>query len=568
MNTDSSAARCPFSGQSMPSAGAVSREAPAETTRPRGTVGRRTLLGATFGGLLSARLVTGVAGLGGSVKAFAKGKRARKGTHGEVLRGLDVAVKGGRDKEARFGLMFKKLPAYSPSDTLLKSLAGRMNDRKAPLSDVKDSDVEFDSPIPAGFVYFGQFVDHDMTLDRTALTLQQQDPKGMTNFDTPRFDLGNVYGGGPTANPELYDPAKPGYMLLNHHDDLVDLPRDEVGAAFLGDPRDDENLIIAQLQTVFLRLHNKFRDQGKTFEQARQQCRWHYQWLIVHDFLPRIVGPELVKRLIVTKGGVLTAATSFYKPKNPNKPYIPVEYAGAAYRYGHSMIRAEYEVQDGHTVPIFGRDGYEDLRGSRPIPENLWVDWNYFFDIPGVESPDDRNMARKIDTEISMPLATLPSTVVAPTADAIVALSERNLLRGKRLGLPAGQDVAVAMGVKPLTNAQLGLSEAGWNKKAPLWYYILKEAEIGGGDRLGAVGGRIVAEVILSLLAADKTSYFNANPSFNPGSNFKMGDLILLADAFDERALVLKPADNPTVPEPPEAPDANPEAVDPLPGTV
>jgi hypothetical protein len=529
-------------------------------------VGRRTLLGAAFAGVLSTRLVSGVAGLGGTVKAFAAGKRAVKGTHGQALRGIDVAVKAGRNQEARFGLMFKKLPAYSPSDGLLKGLAARMNDGKAPLSDVSNSDVEFDSPIPAGFVYFGQFIDHDMTMDRTPLSLQQQDPKGMTNFDTPRFDLGNVYGGGPTASPELFDPARPGYMLLNHHDDLVDLPRDEVGAAFLGDPRDDENLIIAQLQTVFLRLHNTFRDQGKTFEQARQQCRWHYQWLIVHDFLPRIVGPEVVQRLIVTKGGLLTAAPSFYKPKNPNKPYMPVEYAGAAYRYGHSMIRAEYEVQDGHTVPIFGRDGYEDLRGSRPIPANLWVDWNYFFDIPGVESPDDRNMARKIDTQVSMPLATLPPTVVAPTADAIVALSERNLLRGKRLGLPAGQDVAVAMGVKPLTNAELGLTEAGWNKKAPLWYYILKEAEIGGGDRLGTVGGRIVAEVILSLLAADKTSYFNANPSFNPGSDFKMGDLILLAGAFDERALVLKPADNPAVPEPVDPPLA--EAVDPLPGEV
>jgi hypothetical protein len=530
-------------------------------------VGRRTLLAGAFAGLLSTRLVSGVAGLGGTVKAYAAAKRAVKGTHGQALRGIDVAVKAGRDKEARFGLLFKKLPAYSPSDSLLKGLAVQMNDGKAPLADVKDSDVAFDSPIPAGFVYFGQFIDHDMTMDRTPLTLQQQDPKGMVNFDTPRFDLGSVYGGGPTASPELYDPARPGYLLVNRHDDLVDLPRDEVGAAFVGDPRNDENLIIAQLHTVFLRLHNKFRDQGKTFEQARSQCRWHYQWLIVHDFLPRIVGQDLVTQLVVRKGGVLTAATAFYKPKNPNKPYMPVEYAGAAYRYGHSMIRAEYEVQDGHTVPIFGQDGYEDLRGSRPIPHDLWIDWNYFFDIPGVESPDDRNMARKIDSQISLPLATLPPTVVAPTADAILALSARNLLRGKRLGLPAGQDVAVAMGLQPLSNAELGLTESGWNKKAPLWFYVLKEAELLGGNQLGPVGGRIVAEVILSLLAADKTSYFNANPTFDPGSGFAMGSLILMADAFDKRALVLKPADVPA-PEPVVAEPVLPEAVDPLPGLV
>jgi hypothetical protein len=260
----STEARCPFSGQSTAAAGA-GREAAAATTtesKPHGRLARRTLLGATFAGLVSTRLVSGVVGLGGSVAAFAASKRAAKGTHGQALRGLDIVAKKGRDKEARFGLMFKKLPAHSPADTLLTDLARRMNDGKAPLSDVKDSDVEFDCGIPAGFIYFGQFIDHDMTLDKTPLTLQQQDPQAMTNFDSPRFDLGSVYGGGPTASPELYDAARPGYLKVNVHDGLTDLPRDEVGAAFLGDPRNDENLIVAQLHTVFLRLHNTFRDQG------------------------------------------------------------------------------------------------------------------------------------------------------------------------------------------------------------------------------------------------------------------------------------------------------------------
>jgi hypothetical protein len=233
---------------------------------------------------------------------------------------------------------------------------------------------------------------------------------------------------------------------------------------------------------------------------------------------------------------------------------MPVEYSGAAYRFGHSMIRAEYEVQDGHTVPIFGQDGYEDLRGNRQIPASLWIDWNYFFEIPGMNTPDDRNMARLIDTQLSLPLFKLPSTVVAPVAGAIVALAERNLLRGKRLGLPAGQDVATAMGIKPLTNAQLGLTEPGWKNKAPLWFYILKESELLGGKKLGPVGGRIVAEVILGLLALDKTSYFNANPSFSPGANYKMGDFILAADAIDPRARIENPEVDDEV-EDPNAPD-------------
>jgi hypothetical protein len=518
---------CPFSG----AAGG------AKLSR-RGVLAGLTALALTpvVGGV---SLSGGSGGPAVSVAAAAapKKRRALRASHAADQRGLDIAVKGGRDKEARFGLMFKKLPAFAPPDALLTALALQMNDGKKPLSDVKDSDVEFDIPsMPAGYIYLGQFIDHDMTLDTTPLTLQQQDPKGMTNFDTPRFDLASVYGKGPGGSPELYDPARPGYLLTDDHDDVRDLPRDDTGAAYLGDPRNDENLIVAQLHAVFLRLHNKLRDEGTSFEQAQQLLRWHYQWLIVHDFLARIVGPDVVARLIRRKPTKLEFLGTFYKPKNPKRPYMPVEYSGAAYRFGHSMIRAEYEVHDGHTIPIFGNEGHQDLRGTRRIPADLWIDWNYFFEIPGMDTPDDRNMARKIDTQLSLPLSTLPPTVVAPTTGAIIALAERNLLRAKRLGLPAGQDVAAAMGLKPLTNQQLGLSDPGWKGKAPLWFYILKEAELLGGNRLGPVGGTIVAEVILGLLAADPTSYFNANPTFDPGPGYGMGHFLLWADAIDPRA--------------------------------
>jgi hypothetical protein len=560
-----SAARCPFSG-----AGAA--DVPDEVRTGR-DLSRRSMLA----GLASLAALPLVGGLGGTAMAApAKPRpraaapaprRAARGAHGVGNpRGSDIAVRSGRDKEARFGLMFKRLPAFSPPDALLLGLAARMNDGKVPLSDVKDSDVEFDCGIPAGYIYFGQFIDHDMTLDKTPLTQQQQDPRGMTNYDTPRFDLGSVYGKGPAGSPELYDPARPGYLLVNEHDGLHDLPRDDLGAAFLGDPRNDENLIVAQLHVVFLRLHNKLLSEGKTFEQAQQYVRWHYQWLIVHDYLPRIVGQDVVSSLLRRRGnGPIEFLGRFYKPRDRTRPYMPVEYSGAAFRFGHSMIRAEYEVQDGHTVPIFGRDGYEDLRGNRPIPHDLWIDWNYFFDIPGMHTPDDRNMSRKIDAQLSLPLTTLPPTVVAPTAGAIISLAERNLLRGKRLGLPSGQDVATAMGLRPLTNEQLGLTDRDWKRqgKAPLYYYILKESELLGGDRLGPVGGQIVAEVILGLMACDLSSYFTANPSFSPGSgSYAMGDFILEADAIDPRAFEQRPeepedpaTEDPEDTEDPEAPE-------------
>jgi hypothetical protein len=485
-------------------------------------------------------------------------------------RGADVAVRVDRHAEARFGLMFKDLPAFAPTEGLLKTLAVSMNDGKAPLSDVKDSDVAFDNAgMPAGYIYFGQFVDHDMTLDKTPLTNRLQDPLAMRNYDTPWFDLGSIYGKGIKGSPELYDqdPARYGYLKVWEHDDLVDVPRDDVGAAYLGDPRNDENLIVCQLHTVFIRLHNKFMSQGMTYAQAQRQTRWHYQWLIVNDYLPRIVGKEVVSSLIKRDGTIKFFGT-FYKPEHPENPYMPIEYSGAAYRFGHSMIRAEYEMQDGHTVPIFGADGYEDLRGNRPIPANLWADWNYFFDIPGLEPPDDRNMARLIDTQISLPLFTLPSTVVAPTDKAIIALAERNLLRGKRLGLPCGQDVARAMGITPLTNEQLGLKQPGWGGKAPLWYYVLKEAElVNKGKKLGPVGGRIVAEVILGIMALDPESYFNLKPAFQWQERKTIGDVILLADALDPRSRIKLPdvevEETGPLPLEPEE-QINPEATSPV----
>ncbi|MGA8996118.1 MAG: heme peroxidase family protein, partial [Nocardioidaceae bacterium] len=459
-------------------------------------------------------------------------------------RGIDIAVTSGRNAEARYGLMFKKLPAFAPDDTLLTALAEEMVDPSGPLTDVRLSNDGFDNhDMPAGYTYVGQFIDHDMTRDETPLSEQNADPKGLQNFDTPAFDLGSVYGRGPDLDPALYDPAKRGRLLLVEHDGVLDLPRHPNGTAIIGDARNDENLIICQLQVAFIRLHNHFLDRTGSFEAARQQTRWHFQWMIVNDFLAHVVGKNVVDKLLSQKSnGTVKVASSFYKPKNPLRPMMPVEYSAAAYRFGHSMIRAEYELRDvpqtddspeqSLTLPIFATDG-RDLRGSRPLPGDLWIDWNYFFSVPGLDSPDDRNMARLIDTQVARPLHDLPETVVLPMPGAVLALAERNLLRGKRLGLPCGQDVAVAMGVKPLDNVKdLGLSDPGWGGKAPLWFYILKEAELAGGKKLGPVGGRIVADVILGVLAADKTSYFNAKTRFQPVvPQCRMGDLLQLCGA-------------------------------------
>ncbi|GAA2499314.1 heme peroxidase family protein [Terrabacter carboxydivorans] len=449
-------------------------------------------------------------------------------------RGSDIAVTTKRSTQGRFGLMFPELEPFAPDDDLLVALTRQMIDPRPPLDDVSMSNDGFDNPyIPAGYTYLGQFIDHDMTRDPTPLPQQQVDPHALLNFDTPFFDLGSVYGRGPTSDPQLYDPDYPGMLRLGRSQGgPFDLPRAADGTAYIGDPRNDENLIIAQLQIAFIRLHNQFVAAGNSFTEAQRQTRWHYQWVIVHDFLPHILGSGVVEQMLRSgPHGTIAVDNRFYHPNNSQRPMMPIEYSVAAYRFGHSMIRAEYEMHESTTLPVFGPAG-GDLRGSRPLPGNAWADWNYFYEIPDVEAPDDRNMTRTIDTQLSLPLSNLPPTVVAHIDGAILSLAERNLLRGKRLGLPAGQDVARAMGIPPIPNQRLGLIDPRWGGRAPLWFYVLKEAELGGGCQLGPVGGRIVAEVILGLLARDGTSYFNAERPWNPASTpFSMGDLLVLAGA-------------------------------------
>ena len=125
---------------------------------------------------------------------------------------------------------------------------------------------------------------------------------------------------------------------------------------------------------------------------------------------------------------------------------------------------------------------------------------------------------RKIDTKLSIPLASLPASVVPPP-DPTIHLAVRNTLRGKHVGLPSGQQVAKAMRVTALSNATLGLSnDPGWGGEAPLWYYILKEAELPpyNAERLGPVGGRIMAEVLVGLLQRDPNSYLYLNAAWKP----------------------------------------------------
>jgi hypothetical protein len=269
------------------------------------------------------------------------------------------------------------------------------------------------------------------------------------------------------------------------------------------------------------------------FTEAQRLCRFYYQWAVLTDFLPRICGQGVVDGLFKKPSGnaPIRADLRFYKPQRT--PFIPVEWSVAAYRFGHSQIRPGYRMNATRGAAFFQpQPGEGNLNGFRPIPPELKIDWRFFFDVPGSTVTPQRSM--RIDAKLSLPLFDLPF------GDPPTSLAERNLLRGRALGLPSGQAVAEEMGVAPLSNDALGIApDPGWENQAPLWYYVLKEAELlEEGRRLGPVGGRIVGETLVGLLAAHKSSFFHLYRTFQPmppvapeAGRFTVGDLLRFAGA-------------------------------------
>jgi hypothetical protein len=486
--------------------------------------------------------------------------------HHTAPRGSEVAPRS-VFLEGRFGRLFRNLPAFEleldeASLARLDDVAATMLEPPDPgTSGEAEGDEELDGPIPAGFTYLGQFIDHDITFDPASSLQRLQDPEGLKDFRTPRFDLDSVYGDGPNNDPYLYDAdvddGKTKFLIGKNGNGEDDLPRNVLapdaqsiarGRALIGDPRNDENVIVGQLHLLLLKFHNKVVDTIRAqfpelspdglFIEAQRVARWHYQWIVVHDFLKRIVGEEVIRDIIVDRkyiaggGGEITVPQIrlvFYHWQQD--PFMPIEFSVAAYRFGHSMIRPDYRLNSvTPEIPIFTsgdlHEEHQDLRGFRPLASQWTIDWSFF-----VEVGDGSNLqrARRIDAKLAAPLADVPGTG-APTH----ALAARNLRRGNALKLPAGQRVARAMGIEPLGDADLGLTGIApvFADSAPLWFYVLKEAELAGGARLGPVGGRIVAEVLLGLLKGDAFSYINAEPNWKPDlpasteGDFTLADLV------------------------------------------
>jgi hypothetical protein len=399
----------------------------------------------------------------------------------------------------------------------------------------------------AGTTFFGQFVDHDITFDTSSKMGKPTEPKDSPNGRTASLDLDSVYGGGPVASSQLYEALDKAKLKVEFGGLFEDLPRassDET--AILGDPRNDEHVILAGLHCAFLKFHNNAVDalrvdghpEAEVFGEARKLTTWHYQWLVLHEFLPLFVGQPLVNT-------ILTEGRKFYLPAL-GQALIPVEFQAACYRFGHSMIRPSYRANlagdDGQPFfgmifdPDAGGDDPVDLRGGVRAPRRF-VGWQTFFDFGGSFTAEVKPNKR-IDTKLSTPLFNLPLGAIA-SHDPPTALPQRTLLRHLTWKLPSGQQIAQAMGAPVLSTQDLSELKSfgvGFERSTPLFYYILKEAElVEDGLQLGEVGGRIVAEVLIGLLQSDPASFVVAQPGWqptlqNPGSSFRMVDFLRFAE--------------------------------------
>jgi Animal haem peroxidase len=565
------------------------------------------------------------------INAVISARKKTTGGHGGGVRGDNSAPRSALF-EGRFGRIFRSLPAGDwPREALLKlgqaMTSDPEHDDKAPNVPTAASedpkkrihDDEENAGIPAGYTYFGQFIDHDITFDPASSLMARNDPDALVDYRTPRLDLDSLYGRGPAEQPYMYagNKFRLGRPLSENgkKSRSVDLPRfdDPINSgakrALIGDKRNDENVIVSQLQSTMLQFHNRLVDEDPdaTFAEIQRQVRWHYQWVVVNDFLKTICGEEVVDDILPDFGKrnpLWKLRPNFSIFKWRNEPFMPIEFSAAAYRFGHSMVRPIYrlntELKGGDdpnsATPdekrrglagrffIFAGVQKRGLNGFDEFPAEWAIDWRLFFNINGsIKNVGEKRVqpAYKIDTSLVNPLGFLPefsqpAQALKPplTVDQLQSkpadpknpdldpsnLAKRNLLRGLAMGLPSGQDVAVAMGLDPIDDKDLRVGKAvlddvdnnptlksldadSFTENAPLWYYVLAEAQAewtkrakaknskGNEEpvRLGAVGGRIVAETIIGLIWGDGHSYLRQAPNWRPGDFSDIGGLIRFA---------------------------------------
>jgi hypothetical protein len=452
-----------------------------------------------------------------------------------------------------------------------------------------------DGNVPAGFTYLGQFVDHDLTFDKTSVAFGDQvSPADLLQGRSPTLDLDSLYGAGP-LDPEsaaFYEAdrtrLKVGKTTRIGGDRArigFDVPRKGVGnaaqrrTAKIPDLRNDENLAVAQHHAAMIRFHNRVVGAlgagvpvGERFERARRRVVLHYQWMIRTDYLPRICDGSVVTDVFTNGRKVVEPGADPF-----SMPTMPVEFSVGAFRLGHAMIREAYSWNarfpsgSGTLDLLFFFSGTSGGLGGDPtLPSNWIADWRRLYRFAQIGHGElkpprgEFNLARRIDTRLVDPLSVLPSGSFGGAAGdegTIRAnLAFRNLVRAGMVRLASGQQMAALLRsrgvpVTTLTRAQLRDGSAGADLSdltpaqldafltdTPLWFYCLREAELNDG-KLTGVGARIVVETIHRAIEGSTHSIVRS-PGFTPtlgevDGRFRMADLLLFA--FEGKEGLLAP---------------------------
>jgi hypothetical protein len=531
------------------------------TTHDRSTtVSRRTFLGALGAGAVA----PAVLGLSRAAPAQTLEQSLER-----VLRGRHVI------RPDRFGRLFPDLPPFAPRSTQLEAALRELgkrgglmdaNDNLAAgpvllITDSANSAKNRDNPnMTAGVTFFGQFLDHDFTFDLNSRLGVPAVPEQSPNQRTPGLDLDSVYGGGMRDTPELHERRRGRVepkLRIESGGLFEDLPRTRNSVAIIGDPRNDENMIISGFHAAMIKFHNNVVDLVATrnrrdepdeiYRRARRIVTWHYQWIIVNEFLTSLIGKSRVDRLLANRARVFPASV----------PFIPVEFQGAAYRMGHSMVRPSYRANfngirgtdpNAPGAPFFGMifdpagEGQADpvdLRGFTRAPRRF-IGWQTFFKF----DEESFRPNKRLDTAISTALFTLPLQTIPGEETNPVSLPHRNLLRHLTWGIPSGQAIAEEIRAAPLTRSDLSDVQAlGLADSTPLWFYVLREAQLQhDGLQLGDVGADIVGRVFIAMLALDRNSYLAENPRWRPTlpdqsgnvtGQFTIVDLLTFAGVVD-----------------------------------
>lgn len=470
-----------------------------------------------------------------------------------------------------------RLPETGQTLTDLELLGASMQD--------PGEEPKTDSTIPAAYTYFGQFLAHDIVSSK----VEKRDPKltdscilddkklapialseiskNVRNNRTSILELECVYGGSPPLEGSLMrlgeiELKAPSAWPIgkDKHFDLIRGPKSEIAkedrVAQIGDKRNDENIIVSQLHVAFLRAHNaivkRLRASGMVepeneFREAQKILRQHYQWIVIHDYLKKIADPQIVDAVL--------AGPNLPNAPSANALALPLEFAVAAFRFGHSMIRGTYYYNDDfrvrplkrlYTLTTLSNNLFPTPnKGSFNLREDKVIKWEEFLQ-------GGRNRARRIDTRLVEPLFEILDEANLPMpCDARLAVQD--LKRGFMLRMPTGQAVATHLQLPKLTPDQILsvaanktqasiLSGSGFLDNTPLWFYLLAEAaHHNQGDSLGPVGSVIVAEVLVGLVRSSKDSFLSHDfhsagpfPFLGPtAGEFTLQDLLLFAGVMN-----------------------------------